>query len=115
MRYHALTCIGSFNTRLLGAVAAAATLLAPVYAHAQSAPMLTKALTADGYYANSYPPGAPFRSWLDILSTLKEVGYDDAISIENEDYSLDADTAISTSTSVLKFCIEALSGAGCAQ
>ena len=59
--------------------------------------------------------GNSFRSWLDILSTLKEVGYDDAISIENEDYSLDADTAISTSTSVLKFCVEALSGAGCAQ
>ena len=30
--------------------------------------MLTKALPADGYYANSYPPGAPFRSWLDMVS-----------------------------------------------
>jgi sugar phosphate isomerase/epimerase len=59
--------------------------------------------------------GNSFRSWLDILSTLNDVGYGDVISIENEDYSLDADTAISTSTSVLRFCIEALSGAGCAQ
>ena len=69
MKSHALTCVRSFNnTRLLGAVAAAAIMLAPVYAHAQSAPMLTKALPADGYYANSYPPGAPFRSWLDMVS-----------------------------------------------
>jgi hypothetical protein len=49
-------------------VAAAAIMLAPVYAHAQSVPMLTKALPPDGYYANTYPPGAPFRSWLDMVS-----------------------------------------------
>jgi sugar phosphate isomerase/epimerase len=54
--------------------------------------------------------GHSYRSWLDILSALKEVEYDDVISIENEDYSLDADSAISTSTNVLKFCIAALEG-----
>ena len=43
-----------------------------------------------------------------ISKALKEAGYDDVISIENEDYSLDADAAISTSTAVLKFCINAL-------
>jgi len=53
---------------LAGAVAAAAISLAPAYAQAQSVPMLTKALPADGYYANSYPPGAPFRYWLDMVS-----------------------------------------------
>jgi hypothetical protein len=68
MKFHALTCVRSFNTRLLGAVAVAAIMLAPVYAQAQSVPMLTKALPADGYYANIYPPGAPFRSWLDMVS-----------------------------------------------
>ena len=30
--------------------------------------MLTMPLPPDGYYANSYPPGAPFRSWLDMVS-----------------------------------------------
>jgi sugar phosphate isomerase/epimerase len=53
--------------------------------------------------------GNSYRSWLDILTALTEVGYNDVVSIENEDYSLDADTAISTSASVLKFCIQALS------
>src|SRR5262245_39300330 len=53
--------------------------------------------------------GNSYRSWLDILTALRDVGYDDVVSIENEDYSLDADTAISTSASVLKFCIRALS------
>jgi sugar phosphate isomerase/epimerase len=56
--------------------------------------------------------GNSYRSWLDILTALKEVGYDYVISIENEDYSLDADTAISTSTLVLKFCIQALNSRG---
>jgi hypothetical protein len=49
-------------------LAGAAVSLAPSYAHAQNVPMLTKAVPADGYYANSYPPGAPFRSWLDMVS-----------------------------------------------
>ena len=52
--------------------------------------------------------GHSYRVWLDILAALKEAGYDDVISIENEDYSLVADAAISTSTAVLKFCINAL-------
>ena len=68
MKNRAQTCGNPFKTRWLGAVAGAAISLAPVYAHAQSVPMLTKALPADGYYANSYPPGAPFRSWLDMVS-----------------------------------------------
>ena len=63
----------SLKARWLGVVAGAAILLAPVYAHAQSAPILTKALPADGYlpangYYAIYPPGAPFRSWLDMVS-----------------------------------------------
>ena len=54
--------------------------------------------------------GHSYRAWLDILTALKDVGYDDVISIENEDYSLDADTAIATSASVLRFGIRALEG-----
>jgi sugar phosphate isomerase/epimerase len=54
--------------------------------------------------------GNSYRAWLDILQALKDVGYDDVVSIENEDYSLDADTAISTSASVLKFGIRVLDG-----
>jgi hypothetical protein len=57
------------GNRWLGTSLTALTVsLAPVYAHAQSVTMLTKAVPADGYYANSYPPGAPFRSWLDMVS-----------------------------------------------
>ena len=68
MNHKAQTRVNAVKTRWLAAVAGTAILLAPVYAHAQSAPMLTKALPPDGYYANSYPPGAPFRSWLDMVS-----------------------------------------------
>lgn len=50
--------------------------------------------------------GTSMRGWLDIVRALKEIGYDDVISIENEDYSLDADTAIDTSNRVLRFCLE---------
>jgi hypothetical protein len=50
MKFHAQTIARSFNTQLLGAVAAAAIMLAPVCAYAQSA--------ADG----------PLRSWLDMVS-----------------------------------------------
>jgi sugar phosphate isomerase/epimerase len=52
--------------------------------------------------------GSPVRAWLDILRALSSVGYDDVISIENEDYSLDADAAISTSITTLRFCMAAL-------
>ncbi|MBD9375366.1 sugar phosphate isomerase/epimerase [Rhizobium sp. ARZ01] len=49
--------------------------------------------------------GNPVRAWLEIVRALRAVGYDDVISIENEDYSLDAKEAVSTSVSTLKFCI----------
>lgn len=49
--------------------------------------------------------GSPVRAWLEIVRALRAVGYDDVISIENEDYSLDAKEAVSTSVSALKFCI----------
>lgn len=49
--------------------------------------------------------GTAVRGWLDIVRALKSVGYDDVISIENEDYSLSADEAIATSAATLRFCI----------
>lgn len=52
--------------------------------------------------------GSPVRAWLDILRALRDAGYDDVISIENEDYSLDADAAISTSAATLRFCMAEL-------
>lgn len=52
--------------------------------------------------------GSPARAWLDIVRALRAAGYDDTISIENEDYSLTADEAISTSARTLRFCIEQL-------
>jgi hypothetical protein len=54
-----------FRTRWLGALAGAAILLAPVYAHAQNAqpPIPVKALPSDGYVSNG-----PFVSWLDMIS-----------------------------------------------
>lgn len=50
--------------------------------------------------------GSSVRAWLDIVRALKAVGYDDVISIENEDYSMDAEAAVATSVSTLRFCIE---------
>lgn len=52
--------------------------------------------------------GTSYRGWVDILRALKGIGYDDVISIENEDYSLDPDTAITTSNNVLRFCLDSL-------
>ena len=52
--------------------------------------------------------GTSYRGWVEILQALRRVGYDDVISIENEDYSLDPDTAITTSNSVLQFCLKSL-------
>lgn len=49
--------------------------------------------------------GSSVRSWLDIVRALREAGYDDVISIENEDYSLDAEDAVATSAATLRFCI----------
>lgn len=50
--------------------------------------------------------GSSVRAWLDIVRALREVGYDDVISIENEDYSMSAAEAVSTSVSTLRFCID---------
>jgi len=50
--------------------------------------------------------GIAVHGWLDIIKALKKVGYDDVISIENEDYSLDALQAVSTSVQTLQFCIQ---------
>jgi sugar phosphate isomerase/epimerase len=49
--------------------------------------------------------GLSRRGWLEILQALREVGYDDVISIENEDYTLDAKAAIAESVDVLRFAI----------
>jgi hypothetical protein len=77
MKSRALTCVRSFNTRLLGAVAAAAIMLAPVYARAQSAPGYANIFSAPPpSYANAYSApsaangyaGGVFRSWLDMVS-----------------------------------------------
>jgi sugar phosphate isomerase/epimerase len=54
--------------------------------------------------------GNSARAWLNIMKALLDVGYNDVVSIENEDYSLDADTAITTSAKVLRFCVDALEG-----
>ncbi|EJN05869.1 sugar phosphate isomerase/epimerase [Phyllobacterium sp. YR531] len=50
--------------------------------------------------------GTAVRGWLDIIRALKGVGYADVISIENEDYSMTATDAISTSVNTLRFCID---------
>jgi sugar phosphate isomerase/epimerase len=49
--------------------------------------------------------GQSQRGWLDILQVLREIGYDDVISIENEDYTLDTKAAIAESVNVLRFAI----------
>lgn len=51
--------------------------------------------------------GRSVRDWLEIVRTLREVGYDDVISIENEDYTLSAEDAIRTSAATLAFCVGA--------
>jgi sugar phosphate isomerase/epimerase len=49
--------------------------------------------------------GQSRRGWLEILQALREIGYDDVISIENEDYTLDTKAAIAESVDVLRFAI----------
>ncbi len=49
--------------------------------------------------------GSPVRAWLDIVRALRHVGYDDVISIENEDYLLGAEDGVEASASNLRFCI----------
>lgn len=50
--------------------------------------------------------GSSVRAWLDIVQALRATGYDDVISIENEDYSMTAEDAVATSASTLRFCIQ---------
>lgn len=50
--------------------------------------------------------GTAVHGWLDIVRALRNAGYDDVISIENEDYSMPAEEAITTSAATLRFCIE---------
>lgn len=45
------------------------------------------------------------RGWLEIVQVLREIGYDGTISIENEDYTLDTETAIAESVDVLRFAL----------
>jgi sugar phosphate isomerase/epimerase len=56
--------------------------------------------------------GTPVRGWLEIVNALKAAGYDDVISIENEDHSLLPETAIRASVDVLRFCLESAAGTG---
>lgn len=49
--------------------------------------------------------GLSRRGWLEIVSALRAVGYDDVISIENEDYTLEAKAAIEDSLATLRFAI----------
>jgi sugar phosphate isomerase/epimerase len=56
--------------------------------------------------------GSSVRAWLDVLRALSEVGYDDVISIENEDYSLPAEAAVATSAKTLQFCVDQLAKEG---
>jgi sugar phosphate isomerase/epimerase len=49
--------------------------------------------------------GTAVHGWLDIVKALRAVGYDDVISIENEDYSMPALEAVATSATTLRFCI----------
>ncbi|WP_439631356.1 sugar phosphate isomerase/epimerase family protein [Shinella sp.] len=50
--------------------------------------------------------GTAVHGWLDIVKSLRKIGYDDVISIENEDYSMPGHEAIATSATTLRFCIE---------
>jgi sugar phosphate isomerase/epimerase len=49
--------------------------------------------------------GTAVHGWLDIIKALRSIGYDDVISIENEDYSMPALEAVATSAATLRFCI----------
>ena len=49
--------------------------------------------------------GLSRRGWLEIVGALRDVGYDDVISIENEDYTLETNAAIAESVDVLRFAI----------
>ena len=45
------------------------------------------------------------RGWLEIVGALRDVRYEDVISIENEDYTLETKAAIAESVDTLRFAI----------
>ncbi|PCJ89743.1 MAG: hypothetical protein COA52_11675 [Hyphomicrobiales bacterium] len=49
--------------------------------------------------------GHSYRDWLAIVNALRAVGYDDVISIENEDHLLSPEESVSMSVNLLKFAI----------
>lgn len=49
--------------------------------------------------------GLSRRGWRDVVKALRRVGYDDVISIENEDYTLESRAAIRDSVETLRFAI----------
>jgi len=49
--------------------------------------------------------GLSRRGWLEVVEALRDVGYDDVISIENEDYTLATRAAIEDSVQTLRFAI----------
>ena len=49
--------------------------------------------------------GLSRRGWRDIVDALRRIGYDDVISIENEDYTLESSEAIRDSVETLRFAI----------
>ena len=50
--------------------------------------------------------GLSRRGWLEIVGALRDVGYDDVMSIENEDYTLETCAAITDSVETLRFAIK---------
>lgn len=49
--------------------------------------------------------GLSRRGWLDIVGALADAGYDDVISIENEDYTLEPQAGVLESMETLRFAI----------
>ncbi|TPE49276.1 sugar phosphate isomerase/epimerase family protein [Amaricoccus solimangrovi] len=49
--------------------------------------------------------GLSRRGWLEVVMALRRAGYDDVISIENEDYTLETRAAIEESVQTLRFAI----------
>ncbi len=49
--------------------------------------------------------GLSRRGWLDLVGALRDAGYEDVISIENEDYTLETKAAIAESADTLRFAI----------
>ena len=49
--------------------------------------------------------GLSRRGWLEVIAALRAEGYDDVVSIENEDYTLETRAAITESVDTLRFAI----------